>query len=61
MNALEPPKPAVWARLLETEDRTDDYETLDEAADRSGFNACSSSPAPSTASKPASRGAARGR
>jgi len=32
-----------------------------EAADRTGFNACSSSPAPSTASKPASRGAARGR
>jgi NAD(P)-dependent dehydrogenase (short-subunit alcohol dehydrogenase family) len=32
-----------------------------EAGDRTGFNACSSSPAPSTASKPASRGAARGR
>jgi hypothetical protein len=32
-----------------------------EAADRTGFNACSSLPAPSTASKPASRGAARGR
>jgi hypothetical protein len=52
---------AAWARLLETEDRTDDYEALDEAADRTGFNVCSSSTAPSTASKPASRGAARGR
>ena len=42
MNALETGEASVWARLLETEDRTDDYETLDEAADRSGFNACSS-------------------
>jgi Recombinase len=32
-----------------------------ETADRTGFNACSSSPAPSTASKSASPGAARGR
>jgi hypothetical protein len=38
--AVKPPDPvlalveahkAVWARLLETKDRTDDYETLEEA------------------------------